>query len=104
MDIIKFLIAIALFGGAIFYLIRRIRYDYRRAKSKKIYKNNPTIPDVIKNMTGEDFEFWIQGLFLKIGIDAEVVGGQGDHGIDLIVKHDGKKIAVQCKKYYKIIG
>ena len=36
-----------------------------------------------------------------LGYEVKSVGGQGDHGIDLIATKDGEKTAVQCRRFAK---
>jgi len=51
-------------------------------------------------MTGQQFERYLVRLFRGLGFDAEHVGGGGgDFGADLILEHEGKRIAVQAKNY-----
>ena len=56
-------------------------------------------------LTPEDFEAFIADLFQAYGYDAQVVGGNADHGVDVIVLTDqGEKWVIQCKKYAGSVG
>lgn len=100
-ELLVLFLGILLMGVILFWTVRR---DWRLWRGKLLFYNHPTIPDVIDRMTGIEFETWVQQLFFKIGAQAKVTPSRGDHGIDLIVKYENKKICVQCKKYFKIPG
>ena len=56
-------------------------------------------------MTPEDFEALIAQLFITYGHEAEVAGGNGDHGVDVVVMTaEGEKWVVQCKRYSGSVG
>jgi restriction system protein len=58
----------------------------------------------IDQMDGRTFEIYLSGLFHRLGYAVEVTRFRGDYGADLIVKKDGRKIAVQAKRYAKAVG
>jgi restriction system protein len=58
----------------------------------------------IDQMDGRTFERKLAVLFRNLGYRAEVVGGSGDYGCDLIVSKDGKRTVVQAKCYRKNVG
>jgi HJR/Mrr/RecB family endonuclease len=58
----------------------------------------------VRQMSGPQFEVFVANLFRAMGYDAQVLGGSGDQGVDVLVKTDGKRIAVQCKNYSKAVG
>jgi hypothetical protein len=61
--------------------------------------------DDLLELTPENFEAFIADLFKAYGYEAEVVGGNADHGVDVIVITDqGEKWVVQCKKYVGSVG
>ena len=55
-------------------------------------------------MTGLQFEKELACLFRSKGYDATVTSATGDGGVDIILRKDGEKIAVQCKHHAKPVG
>ena len=52
-----------------------------------------------------EFEAYVARLFRRKGYRAEVRGGSGDHGVDLMVTNrEGRKAIVQCKRYRNQVG
>jgi hypothetical protein len=46
------------------------------------------------------FEDFVAGLFRKRGYRAEVIGGEGDHGVDIVLANrQGERELVQCKRW-----
>jgi len=103
-SVVTFLIIAAIAIVAIFVLIYIVRRSVDTKRKRDIFLNNRSfsklVLNVSKNITGSDFEVWVQQLLLSMGIPAKVVGGRGDHGIDVTAEYNGKKICIQCKKYY----
>lgn len=59
----------------------------------------------VRSMSGEQFEVFVAEVFRAMGHRAQVMGGSGDQGVDVIVATpDGTKIAVQCKNYARAVG
>ncbi len=59
----------------------------------------------VSSMNGAQFEAFVAEVFRAMGHRAQVMGGSGDQGVDVIVAmSDGRKIAVQCKNYAKRVG
>ncbi|KZE44158.1 hypothetical protein AV540_02355 [Brevibacillus parabrevis] len=58
----------------------------------------------IDTMDGLQFEQYLGLLFRSQGYKVEVTRAAGDYGADLIIQKDGKKIAVQAKRYSKNVG
>lgn len=54
--------------------------------------------------TGEDFEDYIKNILYLYGFNVQKTPKTGDQGVDLIVKTDTDKIAIQCKFYSKPVG
>jgi restriction system protein len=69
-------------------------------KSKKDRLLNLTLEN-LKAMTPKDFEYTVAEILRRLGYkDIKVIGGSGDLGVDILAYNkDGKKVAVQCKKY-----
>jgi restriction system protein len=56
-------------------------------------------------MLPEDFEVLIAEIFRSYGYQVEVLGGNGDHGVDVVVLTDqGEKWIFQCKRYNGSVG
>ena len=54
----------------------------------------------IRDFSPDDFEDFVAGLFVKQGYKASIVGGEGDHGIDILVTNpQGERELVQCKRW-----
>ena len=46
------------------------------------------------------FEQWVANRFVNAGYSANVTGGAGDDGIDIIVRHGNQiRYVVQCKRF-----
>jgi len=56
-------------------------------------------------MEGHDFEQFTANLLRKLGYErVQVTPGSGDQGVDVIAVKDGKKYAIQCKRYNQKLG
>ena len=59
----------------------------------------------IDNMEGHAFEESVADLLRKLGYErVKVTPGSGDQGVDVIAMKDGKKYAIQCKRYSQKLG
>ena len=58
----------------------------------------------IDSMDGRAFELFLATLFRRLGYRVEVTRARGDYGADLVVERDGRKLAVQAKRWQKDIG
>jgi HJR/Mrr/RecB family endonuclease len=54
--------------------------------------------------SSREFEQFVADLFSAVGYESRVVGASGDMGVDVLLEKDGKRIAVQCKRYRKPAG
>jgi restriction system protein len=91
---------VLVFGLLLIVLVWQVRKQWFERKKWLMFLNNKSTPAIIENLTGFDFEVWVQQLFLSLGISAEVTGRQkNDHGIDVVAHYKGKRIAIQCKKF-----
>jgi HJR/Mrr/RecB family endonuclease len=54
--------------------------------------------------TGTDFERYCAGQLRDAGWDVEETRGSGDHGVDLVAKRNGLRVAIQCKFHQKAVG
>jgi restriction system protein len=53
---------------------------------------------------GEEFEYFLAGLYRAQGYAAEHTAVTGDYGADLILSKDGQRICVQAKRYAGSVG
>lgn len=59
----------------------------------------------IDKMEGHEFEHFTADLLRKLGYErVEVTPGSGDQGVDVIAVKDGKRYAIQCKRYNQKLG
>jgi restriction system protein len=56
----------------------------------------------LRRLSPSQFEEWCADRLREQGHRVTVVGGQSDHGIDLIAERDGSRMAVQCKRWFGI--
>lgn len=74
---------------------------YRVYKKKKIRESG--IEDIDK-MDGFQFERYLSELFHRHGYKVKVTPKSSDFGVDLLLKKDKGKIAVQAKRYKNKVG
>ncbi len=85
-------------GISISFLIHRIRLNRVNLRDAR------TLEDLLA-MTPEQFEVVVAQLFKAYGHHVENVGGNGDHGVDIVViSNRGEKWIVQCKRYSGSVG
>lgn len=60
--------------------------------------------DFWNSLDGFEFEKEIAKLYRKQGYDATVTSATGDGGVDIILRRNGERIAVQCKHHAKPVG
>ena len=58
----------------------------------------------LNKLSGVEFEEFLAGLFRVQGYAAELTPTSGDYGADLILSKDGRRIAVQAKRYTGSVG
>ena len=58
----------------------------------------------LDQLSGLEFEEFLAGLFRAQGYAAELTPTSGDYGADLILSKDGRRIAVQAKRYVGSVG
>ena len=95
LTLLGFLVAlvgiVALLGGR--RVIRSASYSYM----------DSTFGD-IDTMTGQQFELFLEALFVKGGYQVRHTGGKGDMGADLVVDKAGKVTVVQAKRSATPVG
>lgn len=58
----------------------------------------------LDQLSGVEFEAFLAGMFRAQGYVAELTPTSGDYGADLILIKDGRRIAVQAKRYLGSVG
>ncbi len=58
----------------------------------------------ISNMSGVEFEVYLQAILKKMGYRVKLTKTTGDFGADLILMKDNEKIVVQAKRYKGNVG
>ncbi len=51
------------------------------------------------NMSGEQFERYVNELLKAQGYKTEMTPARNDYGVDIVAERDGDRYAVQCKRY-----
>lgn len=82
------------FGIASYFVIR-----HAQAKSARFQQSGVTIKE-LRSLSPGEFEGWCADRLREQGYRVTVVGGTGDHGVDLIAERDGSRMVVQCKRWY----
>ncbi len=85
----------SLFNQSINETVVNIIKDDNSISSKQIL----TIEDQIDNMSGEEFEKFMEQYFISKGYNVIRTPLSGDYGIDLIIEHEFGKIGIQLKRY-----
>jgi len=77
----------------------------RRKKQPVELSTEKDVLYMLRGMPWNKFEEKVSEIFSNLGYqNVEVVGGTGDHGIDIKMKNEGKEYFVQCKHYLDSIG
>lgn len=84
----------AAFFAAIGYVKNRVG----RKQRLEFFESKKTLLS-LKQMSWKEFEHFVGTFFEKQGYAIQVTGGLRDGGVDLIVRKNGEKSYVQCKKY-----
>lgn len=71
---------------------------------RQLFQRPPSLAAIDK-MEGHEFERFAADLLRKLGYErVEVTRGSGDQGVDVIAVKDGKRYAIQCKRYAQKLG
>lgn len=62
------------------------------------------VKDEINYMSGEQFEDFMADLFRQKGYSVQTTIASGDQGVDLILEVEGRKVAVQLKRWAAPVG
>ena len=121
---------ICLFGGTVAIFVYMFMYQYEISNEKKdeIYYQcvNRSLENRIQaynnaiyeyereeeklsrqfwiNLSGYAFEKEVAKLYERLGYTTQVTQKSGDGGVDIILKKDNEKIAIQCKHHAKPVG
>lgn len=96
-----FLIYAASLAAFFFVAYILIKAWVKSEKEKNLFLENQEIPRLVQNLRGWEFEIWLKELLASMGVQARVVGGSGDEGLDVIAVKSGKKYGFQCKMYFE---
>jgi len=80
------------------FLIRRAKLSTPKAQDLFAALQN------VRAMSGSQFEHFVAALMRGLGYRAQVLGGSGDQGVDVIATGQGERIAIQCKQYAKPVS
>ena len=85
----------------IFILFRKtLRKFIARFKRRTLYKHYKSISELLA-LHPQQFEEFVASLYEHQGYRVEAVTAySGDHGIDVVVSKDGKRYAIQAKRYH----
>jgi restriction system protein len=78
-----------------------IRFSIQKLKVNRLLKSGI---NEIDNMIGEDFEKFLEALFITKGYKVLRTPTSGDFGADLIIQKGNMKTAVQAKRYSDKVG
>ena len=77
---------------------------FRWQKGRRLLARARKLED-LRAFTPDDFEAVVAKIFESYGHKVELVGGNADHGVDIIVMNgQGEKWVVQCKRYSGSVG
>ena len=78
---------------AVAVILRRLAHDTAR------YAKTGMMREEVLNLSPRDFEMWCAARLRDQGFRVTEVGGQGDHGVDLIAEKGVERVVVQCKRW-----
>jgi restriction system protein len=93
-----------LFAGILLFIIYFVR---RRGwlSSKKLMRLSLDSVNDFHQLEPDEFELVVARVFKTMGHNVSLSGGQGDHGVDLVVRaKNGEQWIVQCKNWKGSIG
>lgn len=74
---------------------------YKKRRENRL--KNSTLKD-IDNMSGEEFEEFLEIVFRDMGYKTMLTPVTGDYGADLLIKKKGVKTVIQAKRWKSIVG
>lgn len=72
--------------------------------AKELYARMDAITSMVGSSSGKHLEILVADLLGAMGHKANVLGGSGDQGVDVITYYNGERVAVQCKNYKRRVG
>ncbi len=75
----------------------------KRQEELRLLKKQATTAAGLKRMKPTNFELAVASLYSKLGFKVYVTPTSGDQGIDLVAVKDKERIAVQCKRYKRLV-
>jgi restriction system protein len=82
-------------------LIAAARFAYQLYRLRRLSRSGIA---EIDQMDGATFEHFLGTLFRRLGYRVELTNHRGDYGADLVVTKDGRRTAVQAKRWTKRVG
>lgn len=75
-------------------------------RAQGAFRRTGFTPRDLRKLSPDQFEEWCAERLREQGYRVAVVGGQSDHGVDLIAERDGQRMVVQCKRWFgaRLIG
>jgi len=69
------------------------------------HSQSVNLVDRLTHMSGQEFEQWVANYCRRQGYETKITETTGDHGIDLLLRRQGKLVGViQCKRWNDPIG
>lgn len=89
-----------------FHLFIELRIAYLNKKAHQTYIKRLQASDMasVDQMTGRQFELYLEVLFIGLGYQVEQLPTSTDYGADLILVLGETRIAVQAKRYKANVG
>lgn len=81
---------------------RKLVATYKHKYPKKVGQADSTLltfSQAVDEISGRDFEKYVERLLKERGFNTILTPGSGDFGVDIIARKDDEKIAVQVKRY-----
>ena len=82
----------------------RVALELEWAKQEAERVQRLKVHDRWMSMSGLEFEREMGSLYRRLGYNVQMTATSGDHGIDLILRKNGKTIVVQCKSHQAPVG
>lgn len=74
----------------------------RAARNRAAFSRTGYTRQDLRALSPNQFEEWCAGRLREQGYRVTVVGGQGDHGVDLVAEREGARMVVQCKRWFGV--
>jgi restriction endonuclease Mrr len=77
--------------------------EKKRQEELRLLRKQARTVAGLKRMNPTNFELAVASLYLTLGYNVYVTPYSGDQGIDLVAVKDKERIAVQCKRYKRLV-